>query len=81
MFYEISLISNVLIFLRINSGGSFFEERALSYVNKGDYNKTIRVLSYYASCGTLMYENQTAHIFTFFDCALLFPVYFSHRYF
>ena len=54
MFCEIPLISNVLIFLRINFGGSFFEEGALSYVNKGGYVKTIRVLSYYASCGTLM---------------------------
>mgnify|MGYP004266089551 CR=1 FL=1 len=32
----------------------FSEERALSYFNKRGYSKTIYVLSYYASCGTLI---------------------------
>ena len=54
MFYEISLIFIALIFLRINFWRDFSEERALSYFNKGSYNKTIGVLSYYASCGILM---------------------------
>ena len=53
MFCEISLISNVLIFLRIDFGG-VFSRRALSYFNKGGYDKTIRVLSCYDSCGILM---------------------------